>query len=220
MQKVLALFALVIFFALTAMGQEIPVQEKPKPDTASSAGSKKKKKPQEPPPKYEVGGGFTYRSFYPPSAQRFGTNGWNGEFAYNYNRWLSLAADGTGTYKDQGVNGKTSIYTLMGGPRIYIFGHRHRLVPYGQFLFGFGHEIFSIPFTGGFPAATRTSTAFAFAGGAGVDIRLTKHWNLRAIEFDYERTHFSDIAFFTAGNSESNYRISAGFVFHWGEKKK
>jgi len=216
MQKVLALFALFLFFGLPAKGQEIPVQEAPKPEAAKPSG--KKKKPPVPTPKFEVNGGFLYRSYASPSVPRYGMNGWTVGIDYNRYRWIGLVGDFTGTYKNQGVDGDTSIYTFMGGPRVFIFGHRHRLIPYGQFLFGYGYENVSFPLNGGFPATSRTSSGYGYAGGAGVDYRFAKHWNFR-IEFDYEKTHFSDIIFFTGGNSEGNYRFSAGFVYHWGERK-
>jgi len=219
MQKLPALFALFIIFGLPAMAQDIPVQETPKPEATKPASSKKKK-PQVPVPKFEFDAGYTFRSFYPPGSPRFGMNGWNGDIVYNYNRWLGVVGDFTGTYKDQGLNGKTSIYTFMAGPRVYLFGHRHRIIPYGQFLFGAGHEILNLPFNGGFPATTRTSTAYGYAGGAGIEYRFAKHWTVRVFEFDYEKTHFSDLQFLTGNPLESNYRLSAGIVYHWGEKKE
>ena len=219
MQKLLALFGLLILFGLPAMAQDIPVQETPKPEAPKTTTSKKKKKPPVPTPKFEFGAGYTYRSFAAPTAPKFGMNGWNAEFGYNRRSWLGFVGDATGTYKDQGVNGKTSIYTFMGGPRIYPFTHRHKLIPYGQFIIGYGHEILSLPLTGGFPATTRTSNGYVFGGGGGVEYRFAKHWTARAIEFDYEKTHFSDLLFLTGSASEGNYRLSVGIVYHWGEKK-
>jgi opacity protein-like surface antigen len=204
MQKLLAIFSLFIVFGLPAMAQDIPVQEAPKPEATKP--SAKKKKPQMPTPKFEFDAGYTYRSYSPPLASRFGMNGWNGDIVYNYNRWLGVVGDFTGTYKDQGFTGKSSIYTFMAGPRVYMFGHRHRLIPYGQFLFGAGHEIVNLPLNGGFAATTRTSNGYAYAGGAGIEYRFAKHWTARVFEFDYEKTHFSDLLFLAGNPLESNCR--------------
>lgn len=218
MQKLLALFALLIFFGLPAMAQDIPVQEAPKPEEPKTTPSKKKK-PEVPVPKFEFELGYTNRSFAAPTAPRFGMSGWNGDLVYNRYRWLSIVGDSTGTYNGQGVNGRTSIYTLMGGPRVYMLGHRHKLIPYGQFTIGYGGEILKLPLTGGFPATTRSSTGYAYAGGGGIEYRLKKHWAVRVVEFDYEKTHFNDLLFLTGSASEGNYRFSAGFVYRWGQRK-
>ena len=212
MQKWLGIVGAIIIFAVPALAQEAPKQETP------SQEAPEKEKPPRPSPKYELEGGYTYRSFYPPSAPRFGMNGWNATLDYNWKHWLGLVADGTGTYKDQGVIGNTAIYTLMAGPRGYFFGHRHRLIPFGQVLFGVGYERQHIPLNGGFSPKTNTSTAWVWAGGGGVDVRVTTHWAVRAFEFDYEKTHFSDFSGAVLNPAESNRRISVGIVFRWGEK--
>jgi hypothetical protein len=78
----------------------------------------------------------------------------------------------------------------------------------------------SLPLTGGFPAVTRSSTKYAFAGGGGLEYRYRKHWSFRLFEFDFEKTHFNDLLFETGSPPESNYRLSTGFVYRWGERKK
>jgi hypothetical protein len=39
------------------------------------------------------------------------------------------------------------------------------------------------------------------------------------IEFDYEKTRFTDFTNVAINPSESNRRISIGIVFRWGEAK-
>ena len=84
---------------------------------------------------------------------------------------------------------------------------------------GAGHETLNIPTQGGFPQKTFTSTAYAWAAGGGLDVRVTKHWAVRVIEFDYEKTRFTDFTNVAINPSESNRRISVGIVFRWGEAK-
>jgi opacity protein-like surface antigen len=226
MQKLLGLIAVLILFTLPARAQDSTTQEAQKePEKKQEAPKQEqeeapeKEKPQQITPKYELAGGYTYRSFYPPNAPRFAMNGWNATFDYNFKHWLSVVADGTGTYKDHGLDGKTSIYTLLAGPRIYPFGHRHRLIPYGGLLLGAGHEILNIPAQGGFPQKTFSSTAYAWEAGGGLDVRVTKHWAFRVIEFEIEKTRFKDFTNVVINPSESNRRVSAGIVFRWGEAK-
>ena len=228
MQKLLGLLTVLILFAVPARAQDSTTQEAQKEPEKKQETPKQEKEPEEAPekqkpeqitPKYQLAGGYTYRSFYPPNAPRFGMNGWNATLDYNWRHWLSFVADGTGTYKDRGLDGKTSIYTLLVGPRIYPFGHRHRLIPYGQVLLGAGHEILNIPAQGGFPQKTFSSTAYAWEGGGGLDVRITPHWALRLIEFDIEKSRFKDFTNVVTNPSESNRRVSVGIVFRWGEGK-
>ena len=170
-------------------------------------------------PAWDVEGGYLYRSFYSPTtANRFAMNGWDASFDHNIRKWIGVAGDFNGTYRNQGVNGgDTNIYTFMVGPRIYPFGHRHKLIPYGQVLFGGGYDRLTFPASGGFPKITTDSAAFAWAGGGGVQVRLKPNWALRLFEFDYEQTRFSNYPNQTTV-TQGNYRISVGIVYHIGVK--
>ena len=193
MKKVLGIFAYLAVCCAPAMGQVTP--------------------------SWELGAGYANRSYYPPTQSRFGTNGWDATLEHNFKRYLGLALDGSGTYASKGVNGHYSIYEALAGPRIYPLTHRHKIVPYGQILFGVGYIHLYFPTNGGFAAITDHNLAYAFAGGGGVEWRLKPKWNIRVFEFDYEHTHFPS---FAPGNNlsytEANYRISVGFVYHIGGK--
>ena len=106
MKKWFGLFALLFIFTRPALAQQTPA--------------------------WDVEGAYLFRSFYPTNAPRFGTNGWNASLDHNLRKWIGVTGDFTGTYRNQGVNGDSQIYTFMVGPRIYFLGHRHRLIPYGQ----------------------------------------------------------------------------------------
>ena len=224
MQKVLGLIAVIILFSIPTRAQDSTTQEAQREPEKKQEAQKQeteetpeKQKPPQITPKFQLAGGYTYRSFYPPNVPRFGTNGWNATFEYTWKHWFSFVADGNGTYKDQGLDGKTSIYTLLAGPRIYPIGHRHRLIPFAGFLLGAGHEALDIPSQGGFPQKTFSSTAYVWEAGGGVDVRVTRHWAIRAIELEYEKTHFSDFSKAVLNPSESNRRVTVGIVFRWGE---
>ena len=191
MKKWFGLFALLFIFTLPTLAQQTPA--------------------------WDVEGAYLFRSFYPTNAPRFGTNGWNESLDHNLRKWIGITGDFTGTYRNLGVNGDSQIYTFMVGPRIYFLGHRHRLIPYGQVLFGGGYDRLTFPLNAGFPKTTTTSGAFAWAGGGGVQWRLKPKWALRLFEFDYEQTRFSNYPNQTT-TTQGNYRISVGIVYHIGEK--
>jgi opacity protein-like surface antigen len=191
MKKWFGLFALLFIFTLPALAQQTPA--------------------------WDVEGAYLFRSFYPTNAPRFGTNGWNASLDHNLRKWIGVTGDFTGTYRNKGLNGDSQIYTFMIGPRIYPFGHRHKLVPYGQVLFGGGYDRLTFPLNAGFPKTTTTSGDFAWAGGGGVQLRINPKWALRLAEFDYEQTRFSNYPNQTT-NTQGNYRISVGIVYHIGEK--
>ncbi len=191
MKKLLGFFALLFIFTLPATAQQTP--------------------------SYDLEGGYLYRSFYPTNAPRFATNGWNVSLDHNFKNWIGITGDLSGTYGNQGVNGKSQIYTFMAGPRIYPFGHRHKLIPYGQVLFGAGYDRLTFPLNSGFPETTFTSTAFAWMGGGGVQVKIKPSWAIRLFEFDYEKTRFSNYPN-QSTNTQANYRISVGLVYHIGER--
>jgi opacity protein-like surface antigen len=164
-------------------------------------------------PAYEIAGGYMYLRYYPTGGSRIGMNGWNASFDYNFKRWLGLEGEVAGSYKNQGVNGKSDIYTFLAGPKIYPWKHR-KLTPYAHLLFGAGRYKITFPPPPGFPSSsTLSDTAFAFAGGGGVDYKFSKNWAARVAQFDYEATRF-----FGGSPGQRNYRFSAGIVFYYGEK--
>jgi hypothetical protein len=178
-------------------------------------------------PRYELGGAFTYLDFYSPPPNittRIHTLGANVTFERNFKSYVSLLVDGAAVFKDQGIVnagnppvanilGKTQVYTILGGPRIYPLKHRYRLTPFGHILFGAGYDRRLFPANGGFPSLTNTSWSFAWMGGGGVDFRLSQHWAVHAFEFDYLHT-----SFFGGNPSQGSYRISVGMTYRWGRR--
>jgi hypothetical protein len=177
---------------------------------------KEKKAPDTSTPKYDVTVGFEYRSYYPNTVPRFGTEGWTATLDYNlFRHFLGAVLDATGTYSNQGQGGYTDIYTVTAGPRVYPLGHRHRFTVYGQALFGEGYIRMKPPFNGGFPGVLATDNRYTLSGGGGVEHRWGERWAIRLIEFDYESTRF----FTTSGIAgQSNYRLSFGITRRFGHK--
>lgn len=170
-------------------------------------------------PTWEIGAGYAFRSYDSPTLSRIGMNGWDATADRNFKRWIGLTIDGSGTYANKGVNGNYAIYEFLAGPRIYPFTHRHKLVPYGQFLFGVGYLHLHYPLNGGFAPITDTSWNYTWAGGGGVEWKFKSKWNIRVFEFDYEHTTFpAFVPNSTFSYTQGNYRISVGFVYHIGGK--
>jgi len=178
-------------------------------------------------PRYELGGAFTYLDFNSPPpniSTRIHMLGGNVTFERNFKSYVSLLVDGGFQYKNQGIVsagtppvanilGKTEVFTILAGARIYPLKHRHRITPFGQILFGAGYDRRTFPANGGFPSLTNTSWSFAWMGGGGIDFRLSQHWAVHAFEFDYLHT-----AFFGEIPAQGSYRISVGMTYRWGRR--
>jgi opacity protein-like surface antigen len=234
MKRVLGLLALLLLLSVSVKAQDAsppaPAQDKSAPEASSQDKDKpEKKKPAKDwgpaTPQWDITGAYSLLSYYPPTSARIKMNGFDASVDYNlFRRWLAVAADVTGNFKNTGntINGSTSVYTFMVGPRIYPFGHAHKLIVYGQGLFGGGYVRVAHPATSGFGAFTESETAAAYGAGGGIDYRLSRHWEVRVIEGDFELTHFSvptGPVTSSASASQSNYRISVGMTYRLGEKK-
>jgi len=220
MKRIIGLLWLGVLFGLPALAQEAPApqnQDKDKP------APKEKPSPRER-PAYDISVGYAYRSYYPPTSARFGMNGFDVSVDYNiFRRWLSAAAEVTGTYGSQLIPTgatpqptNTSLYTFMAGPRVYPFGHNHKLTPYFHGLFGGGHVNEHFAASGGFGSHNSSDTAKAFAGGGGVKWRFRENWDINLIQLDYESTYFfSGVG--TRGG-QRNFRATFGISYRWGHR--
>jgi len=216
-KKVAGILFLLVFFCATAKAQEYSMF---KPDLS-------KFKPRKPTrTKFELGGGYTYRTFLEPDisvrppnlSNRQNQNGFGVFGAYRLFRWLSVAGDISGTYNISKANGNTQIYTLMFGPQIYPFGHRHKITPFGQILFGEGFSVFSLGSQGGFAPVSTWDHGYVWMAGGGLDMRFKKRWTIRLIQADYESTHFGNIGTGTYAGGQGNYRGSVGIIYRFGVK--
>ena len=202
MRKLMVLFGLLAVLTVGTLAQDAP--EKPEAKKAAT-------------PEFELSAGYTYRSYGSYSAAKgpsLAMNGWYASVDYNFERWLGGEAEILGVYKNQGLVGKTDIYTFLVGSRLYPLGH-HKLTPFGHILFGAGHYNKSIPSFGGFPAQFFSDTAYAWEAGGGLDVYLRKHLGIRLIQVDVGHTGFS------ADNpttSQSSRRVSVGIVYRFNRE--
>ncbi|HTR47787.1 MAG TPA: hypothetical protein VMM16_10420 [Verrucomicrobiae bacterium] len=171
-------------------------------------------------PKYEVSGGYTYRSYYSADGTTLGMNGWYASVDYNVYRWLGIVGEFADTAKNQGIIqgvpvGDTQIYTFLAGPQIYPFAHR-KLSPFGRFMYGAKYYRDAVPTFGGFPGSTITSLVRGWQLGGGIDYNVTRRVGIRLIQFDVGSSNFFPNTQNFANRSLRS--VSVGIVFHFGER--
>src|SRR5262249_23263904 len=84
-----------------------------------------------------------------------------------------------------------------------------RLRPYGHVLVGGMRNTLTTFGVGG--RISTNDTAFAFAAGAGLDVKVTKLLAIRLFQGDYILTRFKD-------ETQNNVRASTGLVLRFGEQ--
>jgi outer membrane immunogenic protein len=157
----------------------------------------------------EVGLDYNYvRANGPPGGCGcFSMNGGNAWIGLPLSHNFSAVAEFSGEYADNvnATGADLTIYSYLFGPR-YTLGNSSRFRPFGQVLLGGAHV------TGTFqPNASGASgsfNAFAMVAGGGLDLGVTRHLALRAIEADYYLTRFPN----GVNGRQNNLRISAGFI--------
>ena len=146
--------------------------------------------------KYEVFGGYSYLRAQPGGGLPVvDTSGWEASLAYRWNNWLSLKADFDGHYCCDGAK----MHDFLGGPQ-FNFGHGE-LRPYVHALVGGSHG----------SQAGVSDTVLAFAFGGGLDIKISDRFAIRLAQADYFGTRYAE-------QTQNNFRISTGLVFHFGRK--
>jgi opacity protein-like surface antigen len=143
-------------------------------------------------------------------SKRIPYNGVSGEVVANVTPHIGLVTNVAVTFANtdfldalsgQNYHAKVYRYSLLFGPR-YNFRNSSPFIPYAHALFGvtryqakFRNRDFTCPDT--------NETAFAMALGGGLDIRASKHVDIRAAQVDYLPVFFShkreDGLRFTAG---------------------
>ena len=143
-------------------------------------------------------------------SKRIPYNGVSGELVANVTPHIGLVTNVAVTYANtdfldalsgRSFHARVTRYTLLFGPR-YNFRNSSPFIPYAHALFGlaryqakFRNKDFSCPDT--------SETAFAMALGGGLDIRASKHIDIRAGQIDYLPVFFSH-------KREDGLRFSAG----------
>jgi opacity protein-like surface antigen len=164
---------------------------------------------------------------------RPGFNGWEASGQFNFNRWLGVKGDFSGHY------GNLISATFTSAPPIvplnfsgpdehvydYLFGpvvsHRaRRYTVFAHSLFGGEHVGFgnfvTVAGLGGpitLPGPS-SSNWFAVALGGGLDLKVTRHFAVRAGQFDYQLVNSSA----NGHGHQNDFRFSSGIVFGFSGK--
>ncbi len=124
-----------------------------------------------------------------------------------------VEAGGNTTGHIPGFNTGLSLFYGLGGLRMRVPNHT-KFQPFGQGLFGGVHG-----FDGYFPAPvgklpTSYDTSFAFTVGGGLDIAVSKHVWIRALQADYFYSELRNVQ----GDRQNQLRVGAGIVLRGGGK--
>jgi hypothetical protein len=128
-------------------------------------------------------------------------NGAMGSFGWNARPWLQLVADTS--YSVVTVSGtKNVLYGNHYGPRLF-YRKRSRwgVTPFVEGLFGGTRAD-----TSGVGGYSTSTNSFSIKAGGGVDIRPSRHLEIRLIDVDYYRTSFGP------NLHQNNYWASTGIV--------
>jgi opacity protein-like surface antigen len=222
MKRLLGLLLLLAVCAWPARAQDSqapPPQEQPPsaPAAPSDQAEPVKVKHIWPTPRGEISGGFAYRSYYGPTASSIGMIGAYGSYQYNFYPWVGLVGEVLGVNGSLKLSGlppeSLHVFTMLAGPQIYPL-KRHKLDPFGHFLYGAGILHSSVPAFSGFGANSSTTVVKAWEVGGGMDLSLNHHWAVRLVQFDYVSAKFLG----PSVPNQNGKRVSFGIVYRFGER--
>ena len=164
---------------------------------------------QEQPSKVELSGGYDYVRFRvsanvigQPPFQTFNGNGGSGELVYNINHWLGVLGDLGGYWATNATKQGAAIPYLF-GPRVNFW--QGKVTPFAQVLLGGVVTSSGIQQIG-------WQSHFAMTAGGGMDLRLSKHFSIRAVQIEYFLTRIPD----GLNNRQNNFRVGTGIVLRFG----
>ena len=159
----------------------------------------------------DVSLGYSYLRASTVTSTKFDMHGGNLEVAVNLNEWLGVVGDFGGHYASNASAGASlSLFSYMVGPRVSI-RKAGPITPFAHLLLGGGHvggSLYTTNFQGG--AASRN--AFAGILGGGLDLNLSRHVAIRAVQIDWMHSQFAN----GAHDRQNSLRLTAGLVFRFG----
>jgi hypothetical protein len=127
-------------------------------------------------------------------------NGWEASASFNPIRILGFTADfsrNSGTVQGSDIH----VQTYLFGPQVRFPGS---ISPFAHALFGAAQETIASSST----VAGSSATAFAWAAGGGLDVKLVPFVSLRLFQIDDLMTRFDS-------GTQHQLRASAGLVVHF-----
>lgn len=141
----------------------------------------------------------------------FSLNGGSGWVGFNFTRSIAIVGE-IASQHASGIGSSGADLTLtsfLAGPR-YTWTRAGRFAPFAQLLLGGAHAGGSLAPGGG--VLSGSANAFAMTAGGGLDISITRHIGVRALQADYYLTHLDN----GANDHQNNLRIAAGVIFRFG----
>jgi hypothetical protein len=158
-------------------------------------------------PKVEVFGGYSYFRASQFDFAATNLHGFDASVAANLNSWFGVEGDFGGHFGAPSFGPfrvpylDVNLFTFMGGPKVAYRGSS-ALTPFAHFLIGTTRANASA-FGLGYG-----KNALSTVVGGGLDIRLSEHVAVRAVQADYLMTRFFD-------ERQNNMRLSGGVVFRF-----
>jgi hypothetical protein len=158
---------------------------------------------------------------------RMSFHGFNASAVRNFNRYVGVKVDVSGTYRKDNFNvsfndgtssgnvsfsTSSSLYNVLGGVQVKDNASTARVKPFGYALVGAGigkTKINNFRCPAGLDCSdleATSETGLAGAFGGGLDIRINDRIDFRAVKVDYNPIRFQDA-------TQHNFRIGIGIVF-------
>jgi outer membrane immunogenic protein len=139
----------------------------------------------------------------------FWMQGGSAEFRAAFSKHFGLAGEIAGHHANDinSAHGDIGLVTYLFGPRLTLPVHRY--TPFAQVLIGGVHGFDAI-----FPSpnhSTIAPDAFAMSAGGGINIDVSRHLAIRAIQADYFMAELPN----AAANRQNSLRLEAGIVFRF-----
>lgn len=154
-------------------------------------------------PLFELYGGYAFTRFDTGAGATTNFNGVLGSFGWNFKPWLQLVADSS--YSVVTVTGvKNVLYGNHWGPRLFLRGHgKWSVTPFVEGLVGGTRADTTVSGVAGYSTSENT---ISYKVGGGLDIKPSRHLEIRLLNVDYYRTSFGPNV------HQNNYWASAGIV--------
>lgn len=162
---------------------------------------------QSSPVSVEFGGGFTsiHANAGPGACGCFFMNGFDAQAGVYGSSRLSVLVD-VGRTKRNNINGyghNLTLSTYMTGGK-YTLNRNGRFSLYGEALVGIGSSVSNFPID-------QKTVNFAFAGGGGLNFKLTHHLDFRVAEAQYLVTHIPN----GVNDRQNQLRLTSGLNYHF-----
>jgi hypothetical protein len=150
--------------------------------------------------KYDIYAGFSHdRVDF--GGDREGFNGVEAAATWNFSRYFGVKGDYS-FHRKSFSGDKVDLNTLVGGVEIKDNAKEAKVKPFAHAMVGFQNAIFR-PVGSSF---TSSENGFAAVLGGGLDFRLSPRVDIRAVQLDYNPTHFG-------GAMQHNFRVGVGIIF-------